>query len=78
MEYYVPLCAEVVQALEPLLDGRADDELMFIHNSLVMWLKREHIPQSQITTHFTLGDLRKFSEQHGDISSGISQTERTF
>ena len=66
MEHYVPLCPQVVRAIEPLLDGRGDDELMFIYNSLVMWLKREHIPLSRIATHFTLGDLRKFAEQCGD------------
>ena len=67
MGHYVPLCPQVVQAIEPLLDGRGDDELMFIYNSLVMWLKRENIPLSRIATHFTLGDLRKFAEQNGDV-----------
>ena len=67
MEHYVPLCPQVVQAIEPLLDARGDAELMFIYNSLVMWLKRENIPLSRIATHFTLGDLRKFAEQNGDV-----------
>ncbi|MGA7470767.1 MAG: hypothetical protein WBW25_08055, partial [Halobacteriota archaeon] len=67
MEHYEPLCPEVVRAIEPLLDGRGDDELMFIYNSLVMWLKREDIPLSRVATHFTLGDLRKHAEQTGDI-----------
>ena len=67
MEHYVPLSPQVVQAIGPLLDGRGDDERMFIYNSLVMWLKREHIPLSRIATHFTLGDLRKHAEQTGDI-----------
>jgi integrase len=67
MGYYVPLCPQVVQAIEPLLDARGDAELMFIYNSLVMWLKRENIPLSRIATHFTLGDLRKFAEQNGDV-----------
>jgi hypothetical protein len=30
-------------------------------------LKRENIPLSRIATHFTLGDLRKFAEQNGDV-----------
>ncbi len=67
MEHYVPLCPQVVRAIEPLLDGRGDDELMFIYNSLVIWLKREHILLSRIATHFTPGDLRKPVEQTGDI-----------
>jgi hypothetical protein len=67
MEHYEPLCPDVVRAIEPLLDGRGDDELMFIYNSLVMWLKREDIPLSRVATHFTLGDLRKHAEQTGDI-----------
>ncbi len=67
MVHYVPLCPQVVQAIGPLLDGRGDDELVFIYNSLVMWLKGEHIPLSWIAAHFTPGDLRKHAEQTGDI-----------
>ena len=32
MEHYVPLHPQVVEAIQPLLDGRQDDELMFQHS----------------------------------------------
>ncbi len=67
MEHYVPLHPEVVKVLQPLLDDRADDELLFRYHSLLMWLKREKIPLTHISGHFVLGDLRKFAEQYGDI-----------
>jgi hypothetical protein len=67
MEHYVPLHPQVVEALQPLLDRRCDDELMFAYNSLWMWIKRQKIPLSRISGHFVLGDLRKFAEQYGDI-----------
>jgi hypothetical protein len=56
-----------VEALERLLIGRNDDELMFTHSSLKQWIKRQKIPMSRFKGHFQLGDLRKFAEQHGDI-----------
>ena len=67
MEHYVPLHPHVVEALKLLLDGRADDELMFEYNSFAMWVKREKIPLSRISGYFVRGDLRKFAEQYGDI-----------
>ena len=67
MEHYMPLHPHVVEALQPLLDGRNDDALMFEYNSFWMWVKRQKIPLSRISSHFTLGDLRKFAEQYGDI-----------
>jgi hypothetical protein len=67
MEHYVPLHPELVKILQPLVDGRADDELLFWYHSLLMWLKREKIPLTRISDHFVLGDLRKFAEQYGDI-----------
>jgi hypothetical protein len=63
----VPLHPEVIRAIEPLLGGRGDDESMFAYDSVLTWIKREKIPLIRIPTHFTLGDLRKFAEQHGDI-----------
>ena len=48
MEHYVPLHPQAVEALKLLLDGRADDELMFEYNSFAMWVKRERIPLSRI------------------------------
>jgi integrase len=67
MAHYVPLHPEVVEAVRPLLDERRDDELMFQHGSFWMWVKRQKIPMSQFKGNFVLGDLRKFTEQHGDI-----------
>jgi hypothetical protein len=67
MEHYVPLHPEVVKSLQPVLDGRADDELMFQYNSIWMWMKREKIPLTRVSGHFVLGDLRKFAEQYGDV-----------
>jgi hypothetical protein len=66
MEHYVPLHPQVTEAVQPLLNGRQDDELMFHHGSFWMWVKRQKIPMSQFKGHFVLGDLRKFAEQYGD------------
>ena len=66
MEHYVPLHPQVVETIQPLLNGRQDDELMFQHGSFWMWVKRQKIPMSRFDGHFVLGDLRKFAEQHGD------------
>jgi len=65
--FYVPLHPQVVEAIQPLLNGKKDDEAVFQHGSFWMWVKRQKIPLSQIEAHFVLGDLRKFTEQHGDI-----------
>jgi hypothetical protein len=67
MEHYVPIHPHVVEVLQPLLNGRADDELMFGYNSIAMWIKRERIPLTRTSGSFVLGDLRKFAEQHGDV-----------
>jgi len=67
MSHYVPLHPRVVEALEPLLSGRNDDELIFTHSSFKQWIKRQKIPMSRCKGHFQLGDLRKFAEQHGDV-----------
>jgi integrase len=67
IEHYVPLHPKAVEALKLLLDGKADDELMFEYNSLAMWIKRQKIPLSRLSGCFVLGDLRKFAEQYGDV-----------
>jgi hypothetical protein len=67
MSHYVPLHPRVLEALEPLLAGRNDDELTFAHSSFKQWIKRQKIPMSRFKGHFQLGDLRKFAEQHGDV-----------
>jgi integrase len=67
MSHYTPLHPQVIHAIQPLLEGRNDDELLFEYTSLLQWVKRAKIPLTRITSHFTLGDLRKFAEQFGDI-----------
>jgi hypothetical protein len=67
MEHYVPLYPELVKVLQALVNGREEGELMFRYHSVLMWLKREKIPLTRISSHFVLGDLRKFTEQYGDI-----------
>jgi hypothetical protein len=67
MEHYVPLHPQVIEAIQPLLDGRQDDELTFQHGSFWMWVKRQQIPMSQFDGHFVLSDLREFAEQYGDV-----------
>ncbi len=77
MSHYVPLAPRVAEALERLLTGRNDDELMFTHSSLKQWIKRQKIPMSRFRGHFQLADLRKFAEQHGDvIQRDLSQNSR--
>jgi integrase len=77
MEHYVPQHPQVVEALKLLLDGRADDKLMFEYNSFAMWVKRESIPLSRVSEHFVLGDLRKFAEQYGDVI-GWNESNRSY
>ncbi len=63
MQHYVPLHPQVIQTIQPLLDGRSGEDPLFPYNSLVMWIKRQKIPLTRIASHFALGDLRKFAEQ---------------
>jgi len=67
----------VIQEIEPLLDGRSDDGSIFEYLSLLQWVKRAKRPLTRIATHFTLGDLRKFAEQDGDIV-GWDQSNRAY
>jgi hypothetical protein len=53
--------------IKPLLGELTNDKPLFEYNSLLMWVKRQQIPLSRMQTCFVLGDLRKFSEQYGDI-----------
>ena len=67
MEHYVPLHPQVCEAIQLLINGKHDEELMFKYGSISMWMKRQKISLSRIKKHFVLGDLRKFTEQYGDI-----------
>jgi hypothetical protein len=57
----------VVDALQPLLNGREDDEPMFRQLSFERWLKQQKVPLLHGSHHFVPGDLRKFCEQEGDL-----------
>jgi len=70
--HFVPLHSRVIEAVEPLLDGKKDDELMFPLYALIQWFRRRReagnkIPLSRCGGYFVLSDLRKFTEQHGDV-----------
>jgi hypothetical protein len=72
MAHYVPLHPRVIEAVEPLLNGKKDSEIMFPLSALNQWLWRSRkagdvILLSRCRSYFVLSDLRKFTEQHGDI-----------
>jgi hypothetical protein len=69
MEHWVPLHPLVADSdsIKALLNGRDNNELFFEYNSLSMWLKRRRIPLERIKAYFNLSDLRKWTEQHGDV-----------
>jgi len=67
MEHYVPIHPQLVEILKKLTFGKRDKDLLFKYNSIWMWMKREKIPLIRCTSHFVLGDLRKFTEQYGDV-----------
>ena len=67
MEDYVPLHPQVIKAVQPRLDGRDDDKPMFQYYSFYKWVKQQKILHARVSSHFILGDLRKFTEQYGDV-----------
>jgi len=72
MAHYVPLHPRIIEAVEPLLDGKKGDELMFPLCALIQWLIRgreagNEIPLRRRNGYFVLSDLRKFMEPHGDV-----------
>ncbi|MGZ4934798.1 MAG: hypothetical protein ACXV49_09930 [Halobacteriota archaeon] len=77
MQHYVPPPHAVISALRPLFDGKRDAKPFFEYNSFQMWVKRAKIPLSCVQTHFVLGDLRKFTEQYGDITQ-LDQSHRAY
>jgi len=76
-EHYVPLHPEVIDAIIPLLNGKAGNETLFRYNSIGAWVKRAKIPLTRIHNPFVLGDLRKFAEQYGDVI-GWEQSNRAY
>jgi hypothetical protein len=77
MQHYVPLHPQVIKAVQPLLEGRSDNDAVFEYTSFLQWVKRAKIPLARITSHFMLGDLRKFCEQYGDFI-GWDQSNRAY
>jgi len=68
MQRYVPMHPCVVDVVIPLLDGRnrKDDICIFARECFEKWARRNKIPLMH-SGHFVLSDLRKFTEQHGDL-----------
>ena len=64
------LLREVVcrrQAIRPLLDSRSDDKLIFKQLALERWIQKQKIQLTRGANQFVVSDLRKFTEQHGDV-----------
>ncbi|MGZ4947344.1 MAG: hypothetical protein ACXV5N_13385 [Halobacteriota archaeon] len=80
-EHYVPLHPAVIDAITPLLRGRVNNDKMFSHNAISMWLERQKIPLPRVRdpskAHLWLGDFRKFAEQFGDVI-GWDSTNRKY
>ncbi len=78
-EHYCPLHPEVITAIRPLIERRGDNELVFSYTSFANFVTKERneIPLSRINSHFVVGDLRKFTEQYGDIISW-EQSNRSY
>jgi len=66
MQHYCPLHPRVVEAVLPLLE-RSEDEPVFKQLSFQQWLKRNETRLLHNSFRIVNGDLRKFTEQHGDI-----------
>jgi hypothetical protein len=67
MQHYCPLHPQVVQAIEPLLNGQSNDKPIFKHLAFERWIRQHKIKLTRSANHFVVGDLRKFAEQYGDI-----------
>jgi len=67
MQHYCPLHPQVVEAIEPVLEGRFDDERVFEQLSFQEWLKCTDIRLLQGGARIVNGDLRKFAEQQSDL-----------
>ncbi len=67
MQHYCPLHPQVVEAVEPALEVRFDDERVFEQLSFQEWLKYTDIRLLQGGARIVNGDLRKFAEQQSDV-----------
>jgi hypothetical protein len=77
MEHYVPLHPQLAKVMEILCDDKAGSERMFILESFRKWLQRQRIPLARCNSHFITSDLRKFTEQHGDVV-GWNESNRAY
>jgi hypothetical protein len=78
MQHYVPLHPQVVNAiLQPVLDGRCDDECAFEQLSFQQWLRYNEVLLRRGGARIVNGDLRKFAEQYGDVI-GWEQSNRSY
>ncbi len=75
MEHYVPLHPTVVKAVKTCDPSRAG--LQFAFESFRRWTKQAAVPLTRCASTFVPSDLRKFSEQHGDII-GWEQSNRAY
>jgi len=76
-EHYVPLHPAVTEAIGPLLRERVGNKTLFSYNAMNQWFKRQKIPLTRTPGHFVFGDLRKFTEQYGDVI-GWDQSNRAY
>ena len=78
-EHYCPLHPVVIAAVRPLIEGRIDNELVFSYTTFANFVRKERneIPLSRTSSHFVVGDLRKFTEQYGDVISW-EQSNRSY
>ena len=67
MQHYCPLHPQVVEAIEPVLEGQFGDERVFEQLSFQEWLKYTDIRLLQGGARIVNGDLRKFAEQQSDL-----------
>jgi hypothetical protein len=64
---YCLLHPQVVQAIEPLLNGRSDDKPIFKHFAFERWIRQHKIQLARSVNLFVVGDLRKYAKQYGSI-----------
>ena len=73
MSHYVPLSRQVIEAIQPLLDRRQDDELIFKHGSFWMWVNgRKSLCRSSKGTSCS-AIFASFASSMATLSAGINQ-----
>jgi hypothetical protein len=77
MEHYVPLHPQLACMTELLCEDKEGSEKMFMLESFRLWLQKLRIPLTRCSSHFVTSDLRKFTEQHGDVI-GWNESNRAY